>query len=182
MTKNKLEIGDVAPSFTLNDYRGQKVSLNDLDNYDGVLIVFMCNHCPYVKAQVEELNKLDDEYSSIAIVGINPNCETHPGDTVDKMPEFVEENDIDFYYLADPDQKVAESYGAEITPDPFLLDMRHRLYYRGRLNDKIGPNDNVEEREMKDIIQGMLKRKEPPKEKNASQGCTIKWKPDQEEE
>lgn len=176
---SELEQGESAPEFELENYEGEKVALSDLDNYDGVLVVFMCNHCPYVKAQTEELRKLNDEFSSIAIVGINPNAETHPGDSVEKMGDFIEENDLDsphFYYLVDADQEVAEAYGAECTPDPFLLDYRHRLFYHGRLNDKAGPNQEVEEREMKEVIEDMLKRRDPPQEQKPSQGCSIKWK------
>lgn len=173
---SEIEIEEKAPDFELESYNGEKVSLTDLDNYDGVLVIFMCNHCPYVKTQIEEMKKLDEEFSSIAVVGINPNVETHPGDSFEKMGDFVEENDIDFYYLADPDQKVAESYGAKCTPDPFLLDWRHRLYYHGRLNDKTAPDEEVENREMADIIEDMLKRRSPPEKSKPSQGCSIKWK------
>lgn len=178
-SNSKLSIGDTAPKFELKDYEGEHLSLEDLNNFDGVLVVFMCNHCPYVKAQVEELKKLDEEFSSIAIVGINTNAETHPEDSVEKMAEFVEENGINFYYLVDEDQKVAKEYGAECTPDPFLLDYRHRLFYQGRLNDKSNPEDDVEERDMRNAIKKMLKRQEPPKEQKPSQGCSIKWEEEQ---
>ena len=176
---SRLEMGEPAPDFKLEDYRGQKVALSDLDNYDGVLVVFMCNHCPYVKAQLDELKNLDEEFNSIAIVGINPNVETHPGDSVEKMKELVKEEDLEsshFYYLKDSDQKVAESYGATCTPDPFLLDWRHRLFYHGRLNDKTSPKEEVTEREMKNVIEEMLKRREPPHKPQPSQGCSVKWK------
>lgn len=176
---SQLEQGDQAPEFELEDYRGQKVALSDLDNYDGVLVVFMCNHCPYVKAQLEELKKLDEEFQSIALVGINPNAETHPEDSREKMEELVEEQNLEsshFYYLVDNDQEVAEEYGAKCTPDPFLLDWRHRIFYQGRLNDKTNPEEEVTDREMKSIIQDMLKRREPPVDQKPSQGCSIKWK------
>ncbi|PSG98776.1 MAG: thioredoxin family protein [Nanohaloarchaea archaeon SW_7_43_1] len=171
--------GKPVPEFGLENYEGEKVALSDLDNYDGVLVVFMCNHCPYVKTQTTELRKLAEEFSSIAFVGINPNTETHPQDSVEKMSEFIKENNLgtsNFYYLADPDQEVTEEYGAKCTPDPFLLDWRHRLHYHGRLNDKKSPDQEVEEREMKSVIEDMLKRKEPPEEQKPSQGCSIKWK------
>jgi peroxiredoxin len=175
---SKLSQGETAPDFELENYEGETVALSDLDNYDGVLVVFMCNHCPYVKAQTEELRKLNEDFSSIAIVGINPNSETHPDDSVEKMGDFVEENDLEsphFYYLADLNQEVAKDYGATCTPDPFLLDWRHRLYYHGRLNDKMGPDQEVENREMKEVIEDMLKRREPSEDQNPSQGCSIKW-------
>lgn len=174
-----LELGEQVPHFELENYNGEKVALSDLDNFDGVLVVFMCNHCPYVKAQTEELRKLDEEFSSIAVVGINPNAETHPDDSVEKMEAFIEENNLDsrnFYYLSDPEQKVAEEYGAVCTPDPFLLDWRHRLFYHGRLNDKMNPDEEVNQRDMKNAIEKMLKRQDPPEEQKASQGCSIKWK------
>ena len=178
---SELQQGEEAPEFELENYDGEKVALSDLDNYDGVLVVFMCNHCPYVKAQTEELRKLNKEFSSIAIVGVNPNAETHPEDSVEKMEDFIKENGLGsphFYYLADSDQEVAEAYGAKCTPDPFLLDWRHRLYYHGRLNDKMSPEEQVEEREMKEVIEDMLKRRQPPAEEKSSQGCSIKWKED----
>ncbi|QKQ98638.1 redoxin domain-containing protein [Candidatus Nanohaloarchaea archaeon] len=174
-----LEQGQKAPRFELEDYQGQTVALSDLDNYDGVLVIFMCNHCPYVQAEVPEIKKLNDEFSSIAIVGINPNAETHPMDSEKKMPEFVEEKGLDsphFYYLSDPDQEVAKEFGAECTPDPFLLDMRHRLFYHSKLNDKAGPDDEVEDRYMKEAIQKMLKKQDPPEAHEEPVGCSIKWK------
>lgn len=176
---SELSQGETAPGFELESYNGEKVALGDLDNYDGVLVVFMCNHCPYVKAQTGELRKLAEEFSSIAVVGINPNAETHPDDSVEKMESFVEENKLDtsnFYYLADRSQEVAEEYGAKCTPDPFLLDWRHRLYYHGRLNDRTSPDEEIGEREMKEVIESLLKRKESPQEQKPSQGCSIKWK------
>jgi len=176
---SQLSQGESAPSFELEKPNGEEVKLSDLDNYDGVLVVFMCNHCPYVKTQTEELRKLTEDFSSIAIIGINPNTETHPEDSIEKMSNFIEENDLDsphFYYLTDPNQEVAEAYGAKCTPDPFLLDWRHKLYYHGRLNDKMSPEQGVKNREMKEIIESMLKRKQPPEEQKPSQGCSIKWK------
>lgn len=180
----RLEQGQKAPEFELENYNGEKVALSDLDNYDGVLIIFMCNHCPYVQAEIPEIKKLDDEFSSIAIVGINPNAETHPMDSEDKMPEFVDDKGLDsshFYYLSDPNQNVAEQFGAECTPDPFLLDWRHRLYYHGKLNDKQGPEDEVENRYMAEAIQKMLKRQNPPEAREDPVGCSIKWKDEVEE-
>lgn len=178
-SNSELSQGEKAPSFELESYEGEKVALSDLDNYDGVLAVFICNHCPYVKAQTEELRKLSEEFSSIAVVGINPNAETHSEDSVDEMQEFVDRNELDnsnFYYLIDRTQEVAEKYGAKCTPDPFLLDWRHRLYYHGRLNDKTSPDQEVEDREMKSVIEDMLKRQGYPEKQRPSQGCSIKWK------
>lgn len=176
---SELEIGDDAPGFELEDYRNENVALSDLENFDGVLVVFMCNHCPYVQAQVEEIKKLAEEFSSLAIVGINSNVETHPMDSFEKMSDFIEGKNLDlsnFYYLADKEQEVAESYGAKCTPDPFLLDYRHKVFYHGKMNDKEGAEDEPEERYMREAIQKMLKRQSPPEEQPPSVGCSIKWK------
>lgn len=175
-SQEKLEIGEQAPDFELENTEGEKLALSDLNNYDGVLVVFMCNHCPFVHANLEELKRLDEKYSSIALIGINPNCETHPMDSKEKMPDFIEENDIDFHYLSDPEQKIAGEYGAECTPDPFLLDMRHRVYYHGRLSDVEKPGEEASEHFMEEAIEKMLKRENPPSEQRPSVGCSIKWK------
>ncbi|MFQ3308175.1 MAG: peroxiredoxin [Candidatus Nanohaloarchaea archaeon] len=176
---SKLEIGDDAPEFELEDYKGEHVALSDLENFDGVLVVFMCNHCPYVQTQVNEIKQLAEDFPSLAIVGVNANVETHPMDSFEKMSDFIEGKELalpNFYYLADSEQEVAESYGAKCTPDPFLLDYRHKLFYHGKLNDKEGSEDEPEERYMKEAVQKMLKRKEPPTEQPPSVGCSIKWK------
>lgn len=176
-----VEVGEQAPKFELENHEGEKVALSDLDNYDGVLVVFMCNHCPFVQGQAEELKRLEEEYSSIAVVGINPNAETHPMDSVEKMPEFLEKFNLDetnFYYLVDPDQEVAESYGAVCTPDPFLLDMRHTVFYHGKLTDRTGPEGEISEHYMEEAIEKMLKRKNPPEDQPSPKGCSIKWKED----
>lgn len=176
---SQLKVGKTAPEFKLQDPDGETVALSDLDNYDGVLVVFMCNHCPFVKANLPELSRLIDEFPSVAFVGINPNSDVHPQDTVEKMPGLVEEYELEsenFYYLTDPGQEAAESYGATCTPDPFLLDMRHRLFYQGRLSDKTSPSDELTEHEMQQVIEDMLKSRGPPEEQKPSQGCSIKWK------
>jgi peroxiredoxin len=181
----ELEVGEPAPEFELENPEGEKVALSDLDNYDGVLVVFMCNHCPFVQGQTEELKRLEEEFSSIAVVGINPNAETHPMDSVENMPEFLKKFGLDetnFYYLADPDQEVAESYGARCTPDPFLLDMRHRLFYHGKLTDREGPQGEINERYMEDAIQKMLKKQNPRADYPEPVGCSIKWKEETQEE
>lgn len=174
-----LELGEEAPNFELENFEGEEVALSDLDNFDGVLVVFMCNHCPFVQGQAEEIRRLEEKFSSIAVVGINPNAETHPMDSVEKMPEFLKKFDLDetnFYYLVDQEQEVAEEFGAKCTPDPFLLDMRHRVFYHGKLTDRTGPEGEISEHFMEDAIEKMLKKQSPPEEQPDPVGCSIKWK------
>jgi peroxiredoxin len=177
-SNSPLDIGEKAPKFSLEDYMNEEISLSDLENYDGVLVLFMCNHCPFVQANLPEISRLSEEYSSIAFVGINTNAGTHPMDSKEKMPELVDEYGLDqenFYYLVDSTQEVAEEYGAVCTPDPFLLDMRHKLFYHGRITDKMGPNQQISERNLQQAIDKMLKSKNPPEEQPESKGCSIKW-------
>jgi len=174
-----INVGRQGPEFELEKTNGETVSLSDLDNFDGVLLVFMCNHCPFVQGQIPEIKRLEEKYSSIAVVGINPNAETHPMDSTEKMPELTEKFGLDetnFYYLADPQQKAAEAYGAVCTPDSFLLDMRHTVFYHGKLTDRTGPQGEIQKHYMEDAIEKMLKRKEPPQEQPSPEGCSIKWK------
>jgi len=177
-----LEAGDQAPDFELEGTDGASHSLSDFSDYEGVLIVFTCNHCPYAKAKFEEMNRLAAEYDEIAVVGINPNDETeYPEDDFDTMVERVEEGTIRWdSYLRDDEQTVAAEYGAMCTPDPFLFSNRgddtFRLAYHGRLDDAMNPDDKPEEREMKRHIEDLLASKPVSNEFKASRGCSIKWR------
>jgi len=122
-----------------------------------VLVVFMCNHCPYVRHIVDALSELAEEYQEkgVAIVGISSNdVENYPDDSPEKMKQFAEEHGFSFPYLYDESQDVAKAFRAACTPDFFLFDENHKLYYRGQFDGS--------------------------RPKNASVGCNIKWKPGNE--
>ncbi|PSP32917.1 thioredoxin family protein [Halobacteriales archaeon QH_10_67_22] len=178
-----LERGERAPSFELPGTDGQTHSLDEFADHDAVLVVFTCNHCPYAKAKLDELNDLADTYDEVAVVGINPNdAEQYPEDSFETMVEYVDEGVIDFdAYLRDESQAVAEAYGAACTPDPFLLsvaDGEFRLVYHGRLDDATNPDDEPTEREMKAVIDRLLTGEEITEEFRPSRGCSIKWRED----
>lgn len=147
----KLKKGSKALDFSL---KGTDDKIHKLDEIKGskfTLIVFMCNHCPYVIPRLEELNRLNEK---IKVIGINPNdSEKYPDDSFENMKQLP----VDFLYLRDETQEIAKKYGAVCTPDPFLFDKDLKLIFHGRIED-------IEKAISSDI-------KEIP-----SQGCSIKWK------
>jgi peroxiredoxin len=176
-----LTAGDEAPAFELEGTDGETYSLADFQAYDGLLVVFTCNHCPYAKAKFEEMNRLAAEYDDVAVVGINPNdAEEYPEDDFETMVERVEEGTIQWdAYLRDQSQEVAAAYGGKCTPDPFLFeqdDGTFRLVYHGRLDDGLNPDDEVTEREMAGHIEDLLAGEGVTEEFKPSRGCSIKWK------
>ena len=179
-----LERGDVAPSFELEGTDGRTYSLEDFADDEALLVVFMCNHCPYVVAKFETMNAIDDDYDDVSVVGINPNDEEqYPEDSYEKMVEYVEDGQVDITaYLRDESQEVARAYGAVCTPDPFLLrndDGTFRLAYHGRFDDATNPDDEPSGEpgfEMREAIEAVLAGEEPTDEFRPSRGCSVKWR------
>jgi len=180
-----LQRGDSAPSFELAGADGEMYALDDFADYEALLVVFTCNHCPYAKAKMPELNRLADEYDDLAVVGINSNDpKEYPDDSFERMQEVVAEGTVDYdAYLHDADQSVAAAYGARCTPDPFLFDSddgEFRLAYHGRLDDAPNPDDEPSEREMADHVETLLAGEEITAAEKPSRGCSIKWMPGNE--
>ena len=174
----KLKLGDVAPSFEL---MGTDDIMHSIDNYkdhDGLLIIFMCNHCPYVKAKLESIKDIDKRFQDrIAVIGINSNDPIdYPDDSFDAMKQIVNEKELKFDYLVDETQEVAKKYGAMCTPDPFLFDSNHRLVFHGRIDNAMNPDDAVSEKTMIQNIERLLAGKTIEKWFEPSIGCSIKWK------
>jgi thiol-disulfide isomerase/thioredoxin len=180
-SKDVLEAGDEAPDFELRGTDGNTHSLDDFGEYEGLLLVFTCNHCPYAKAKFDEMNRLAGEYDEIAVVGINSNDETeYPEDDFETMVERVEEGTIRWdAYLRDGEQTVAAEYGAMCTPDPFLFanrDGAFQLAYHGRLDDAMNPDGEPTEREMRAHIENLLANEPVSDDFKPSRGCSIKWR------
>jgi len=173
LTESKeLAKGTEAPSFSLPNTKGKLISPH---NYKGkaLLIVFMCNHCPYVKPQVEELVRIQKDLD-VQVIGINSNdVENYPEDSPKKMKEFVEEYNVNFPYLYDETQEVARSYGAACTPDPFFFNEQHQLIWQGRITSGGQEKGKPELYEaIKEYLStGVISQKE-----TRSMGCNIKWK------
>lgn len=180
-SRNILKKGDVAPDFYLKGTDGKKYSLDDFSDYKGVLIVFTCNHCPYAQAKFNILNKIAEEYSEIAVLGINPNnSNEYPEDSFSRMKELTQEGKIKYdAYLRDETQETARKYGAICTPDPFLFkneDGEFHLVYHGRLDDALTPDEKPTKEHIIEVIENILQNKEIKKDFLPSRGCSIKWK------
>jgi len=179
-----LELGTKAPDFALPNVDGKVVKLADFDDAPALLVVFMCNHCPFVIHIAEGLAQLAREYQAkgVAVVGINSNdVSTHPADSPEKMVEEVEQRGYTFPYLFDEDQSVARAYHAACTPDFFLFDGEQKLVYRGQL-DSSRPDSGipVTGEDLRAALDAVLAGQPVPAEQKPSIGCNIKWKQGQE--
>ncbi len=173
----KLGVGDSAPDFKLKGIDGGMHSLKDLAGPEGAMIVFMCNHCPYVKARLGAIKALYEKFKgNVPVVGINSNDLEYPGEGFENMKAFSSEMGIDFAYLIDDTQQVAKSYGATCTPDPFLFDKEMKLVYHGRINDALTLDDEPTENIMEDNITKLLNGENVEEHFLPSMGCSIKWK------
>ncbi len=175
-----LELGTAAPDFSLPEpTSGNTVSLSDFAGKP-LVVIFWCNHCPFVKHIASRVGELADTYlpKDVAFVSITSNdVEYKPDDGVDKMPAFIAEYGIHFPYLYDESQEVAKAYQAACTPDFYLFDADHKLAYRGQVDDARPGNDApVTGADLEDAIKALLANLPVPDEQKASLGCNIKWK------
>lgn len=179
-----LELGTQAPDFSLPDTDGSIVSLSDLEDATALLVMFICNHCPFVKHIQHELARLGRDYQSrgVAIVAISSNdVTTHPDDSPVKMKEEKQRVGYTFPYLYDQSQGVAHAYHAACTPDFFLFDADRRLVYRGQLDDSRPDNGiPVTGRDLRRALDAVLASQPVAGEQRPSIGCNIKWKPGNE--
>jgi len=175
-----LKTGDSAPEFNLKGIDDQMHSLNDYSK-KGLLVIFMCNHCPFVKAKIEAIKELHDKFKDdISIVGINSNDSVkYPDDDFDSMKTVAKEKGLEIDYLVDETQEIAKKYGAVCTPDPFLFDSEKKLIFHGRIDDAMNPEAEVSEKVMINNIQKFLEGQKIEKDFDPSIGCSIKWKEQQ---
>ena len=175
-----LKTGDNAPEFNLKGIDDQMHSLNDYSK-KGLLVIFMCNHCPFVKAKIEAIKELHDKFKDdISIVGINSNDSVkYPDDDFDSMKAVAKEKGLEIDYLVDETQEIAKKYGAVCTPDPFLFDSEKKLIFHGRIDDAMNPEAEVSEKVMINNIQKFLEGQKIDKDFDPSIGCSIKWKEQQ---
>ena len=176
-----LKTGDKASDFELLGIDNMKHGLSEHKDYKGLLVVFMCNHCPYVQAKIKALVEIYNKFKDkIAIIGINSNDPTnYPDDSFENMKKFAKEKGIKFTYLVDETQQVAKKYGAVCTPDPFLFDQDRKLIFHGRIDDAMKPEDVATEKTMILNIEKFLYGKKIEKDFDPSMGCSIKWKSQQ---
>ena len=177
-SKITLKTGDNAPDFSLKGVDDEMHSLDSYTGNKGLLIIFMCNHCPYVKAKIEAIKEIHEKFShNIALIGINSNDSIkYPDDNFESMKQVVEEKDLKFDYLMDEDQETAKKYGAVCTPDPFLFDQNRKLIFHGRIDDAMNPDAIAVEKTMIVNIEKFLNGDTIEKDFEPSIGCSIKWK------
>jgi peroxiredoxin len=177
-----MSLGTKAPDFELTDaVSGRTVSIGDFAGKSGLLVMFICNHCPYVQHVRDELARLGRDYqdSDLAIVAISSNdIEAYPSDSPEAMKTEAETYGYVFPYLFDESQSVAASYAAMCTPDFFLFDNDRSLVYRGRLDgSRPGTDVPVTGENLRAAIEATLAGEPAPDEQHPSMGCSIKWKP-----
>ena len=181
-----LPLGTRAPDFRLPDPSGIVVSLADFQSAPALLVIFMCNHCPYVKHIRDGLAKLARDYRSrnLAVVGINSNdVASYPADSPAKMAEEAASAGYIFPYLSDETQAVAKAYRAACTPDIYLFHNDRRLVYRGQFDDsRPGNGIPVTGKDLRAALDAVLADKPVSPQQKPSIGCNIKWKPGNEPE
>ena len=174
----KLKPGNNAPDFDLLGIDDKNHSLESYKGYEGLLIIFMCNHCPYVKAKIEAIKEINEKFGTrVAVVGINSNdAKDYPDDSFENMKKTAQEKGIKFDYLVDETQEIAKKFGAICTPDPFLFDKQGVLVFHGRIDNAMNPDDIATEKTMLNNISRLLAGEEIEKDFDPSIGCSIKWK------
>ncbi len=170
-----LKNGESAPSFSLPATDGKMYSLSDFKKAKAMLIIFMCNHCPYVVPKVKEMKRIAEDYPDLKVIGINSNeDENYPEDSFGNMKQYHKKWNLNFVYLHDESQEVARAYGAVCTPDPFLFDENFKLIYHGRIDDTHGKEEG--KHELHEVIGEFLASGKIAKKEMPSMGCSIKWK------
>lgn len=179
-----LPLGTEAPAFSLPDTGGNTVSLGDFADAPALLVVFMCNHCPYVKHVREGLAGLVRQYQEkgVAAVAINSNdVESYPDDSPEKMAKEAAAYGYTFPYLFDESQETAKAYKAACTPDFYIFDEGRRLVYRGQMDDsRPGNQKTVTGADLRAALDAVLEGRPVSPDQRPSLGCNIKWKPGNE--
>ncbi len=179
MIDNKLKIGSRAPGFSLPAVDDKFYGLSSFADKKILIVIFSCNHCPYVQAYQQRIIDLQNEFEKdgVQIVAINSNDDTkYPEDSFEEMKKRAEEKKFNFPYLRDETQEVAKAYGATHTPQIFLFDETRKLRYEGKIDDNWQEPDKVKSKYLRDAILEVLNNKEVSVPETFSIGCTIKWK------
>jgi peroxiredoxin len=177
-------LGTKAPGFRLPDPQGKMISLDDFQDSSALLVVFICNHCPFVLHVLPHFVRLAAEYQGrgVGIVGISSNdVKSYPQDGPAAMAKLATDRGMTFPYLYDESQEVAKAYGAACTPDFYLFDAQRRLVYRGQMDDsRPGNNRPVTGADLRAALDAVLAGQPVPADQKPSIGCNIKWKPGNE--
>ncbi|MBU0706564.1 thioredoxin family protein [Patescibacteria group bacterium] len=175
----QLPMGSPIIPFSLPATDGKGYGPIDFSDKKALVVIFMCNHCPYVKAVIDRLIAIQSDYAQkgVQLIGINANdSENYPEDSFEAMKEWVEEKGINFPYLHDESQEVASSYQAQCTPDIYVFDQVKKLAYHGRIDDNWQEEGQVTKQDLRAAIDAIIEDKPVPEPQHPSMGCSIKWK------
>ena len=173
------ELGAPCQDFRLGAVDGKTYARDDFRAQPALVVMFICNHCPYVKAVEDRLIRLAREFEprGVQFVAVCANdAENYPDDAFDKLAARWRERGYGFPYLHDEAQDVARAFGAVCTPDIFVFDRDRRLAYRGRIDDSWKDESRVTRRELADALDALVAGKQPSREQRPSMGCSIKWR------
>lgn len=178
--REALALGEVAPDFSLRGIDGRDHKLADYADKAVLLVVFSCNHCPYVQAYEDRLIAIQRDYEArgLQVVAINSNDDrSYPEDDFDNMVKRAREKRFNFPYLRDATQVVAAAFGASHTPQLFVFDRERRLRYTGKIDDNWQRPEAVTRRYLRDAVDALLSNRDPAEPSTHAIGCTIKWAP-----
>ena len=179
MATNNLRIGSPAPDFDLIGLDDRKYSLDSFKEKKALIIIFSCNHCPYVQAYEDRIIKIQKDYAEkgVAVIAINSNEDVnYPDDSFENMKKRAAERNFNFLYLRDEDQSIARAYDATHTPEIFLFNVDRKLAFHGKIDDNWQEPDKVQNHYLQDALDELLAGKEISVPETFTIGCTIKWK------
>lgn len=176
------KIGDTARDFSLKNVDGKMVSMKDMKNAQGFIVVFTCNHCPFSKAYEQRLVELDKKYSTknYPVIAINPNdVNIVPDDSYDNMIKNAAEKGFTFPYLYDESQEIASSYGATRTPHVYILQKKDNKFivkYIGAIDNNTEEAEKADKKYVEEAVDALISQKVVPTPETKAIGCTIKWR------
>ena len=175
---NKLRIGDEAPDFRLPGVDGHTFSLDSFAGAEILVVMFTCNHCPYVQAYEDRLIAIQRDYAdrAVRLVAINSNdAQGYPEDGFEQMVERAREIGFNFPYLRDESQEAAGAFGAQCTPEIFVFDKQRLLHYHGRVDDNWKYPEAARQHDLRDALDALLAGGPVAKPENRAIGCSLKW-------
>ena len=179
LATNNLKIGSSAPDFNMTGIDGKKYSLNSFADKKALIVIFSCNHCPYVQAYEDRIKQIQSDYATkgVSVVAINSNEDKgYPEDSFENMKKRAAEQNFNFLYLRDEDQSVARAYDATHTPEIFLFDKERKLAFHGKIDDNWQEPNKVQNHYLRNALDELLAGKEISVPETFTIGCTIKWK------
>ena len=179
LATNNLKIGSPAPDFNLPGVDGKKYTLSSFAEAKALIIIFSCNHCPYVQAYENRIKQLQSDYATkgVSVVAINSNEDKgYPEDSFENMKKRAAEQKFNFPYLRDDDQSVAYAYDATHTPEIFLFNKGRKLAFHGKIDDNWQEPNKVQNHYLRNALDELLAGKEISVPETFTIGCTIKWK------